>query len=149
VIVTATECSDLIDNDGDTTSDAADNGCWTNPSDPTTYNPNDNSEGGIIDLTPPTLRIWSDSPIVRFNGQATINYSISAPYAITCTVTGGGINETVNHVSGTTNGSELSSARQSKQRFTLSCPGFDNGTTRVIDSSQTFDLEVIPQVQEV
>jgi len=40
------ECSDGVDNTDieDTLADAADNGCWTNPSDSGTYNPADNDE---------------------------------------------------------------------------------------------------------
>jgi hypothetical protein len=40
-----TQCADGIDNDGDGLIDRADPGCWTNPLDPTTYNPNRDNEG--------------------------------------------------------------------------------------------------------
>ena len=39
-----TECSDNIDNDEDGSTDAEDAGCWTNPSDPESYDPNDDDE---------------------------------------------------------------------------------------------------------
>jgi hypothetical protein len=38
------QCSDGIDNDADGYIDSVDPGCWTNPADPTTYDPNDNTE---------------------------------------------------------------------------------------------------------
>lgn len=149
VIVSITQCSDGVDNDSDGTIDALDTGCYTNPLDPSTYDENDDSEGGIIDLPPPTLLIWSDSPLVRYNGQATINYSITAAYPITCTVTGGGINETINHTPGTTTGAQVSTSLKNKQQFILSCPGFTTATTRLIDSAESLTIEVVPLLQEV
>jgi len=145
------ECNDKFDNDDDNFIDTEDPGCHTDgdPSNPATFDPDDDSEGGIIDLPPPTLRIWSDATLIRFNGQATINYEITAAYAITCTVTGAGINETVNHTPGTTTGSEISNPLKNKQQFTLSCPGFTTATTRVIDSQESLTIEVVPQLQEV
>lgn len=38
------ECEDTFDNEGDGRIDAADPGCWSDPSDATTYNPLDNDE---------------------------------------------------------------------------------------------------------
>ena len=38
------ECSDGQDNDGDTLIDSADPGCWTDPQNPQTYDPQDNDE---------------------------------------------------------------------------------------------------------
>lgn len=148
-ITATTECSDGIDNDADSTSDDRDVGCWTDPFDSTTYNPADDSESGIITLNPPLLRLTADRSVVRTNERAGIIYEITAPYAITCTLTGGGINETINHVSGITADNVLSQALQNKQRFTLSCPGFNDGVFQVADSSKTLDIEIIPQVQEV
>lgn len=149
VIVTTTECSDSLDNDGDGTRDDRDNGCFSDPMDPTTYDPNDNSEGGMIDLIPPSLSLTSNKKFVRSNETVTINYSISAPYAITCVVSGGGINQTIMHTPGTTEGSVTSQELQNKQQFTLRCPGFATLSTRVIDSSTTLFIEVVPQIQEV
>jgi hypothetical protein len=40
----ATECADSIDNDSDGKVDASDPGCWSNPTDSNTYDPNDSSE---------------------------------------------------------------------------------------------------------
>ncbi len=40
-----TECADGIDNDGDGRDDEDDPGCFANPLDPSTYNPNDSTEG--------------------------------------------------------------------------------------------------------
>ena len=41
-------CSDGLDNDNDGKKDAQDSGCWEDPSNPTTYNPGDKDEGGMI-----------------------------------------------------------------------------------------------------
>jgi hypothetical protein len=154
VIVSGTalpECSDGVNNDPvqDVAVDAADNGCFTDPFDPSTYDPNDDNEGGIITLDPPILILTANRPIVRTNEQVTISYEITAPYAITCTLTGAGISETINHVPGTTNDTAVSQPLQNKQRFTLSCPGFNDGTFQVVDSAESLDVEIVPEIQEV
>lgn len=43
-------CSDTLDNDGDGRTDKNDPGCWANPDDPATYDPDDTSEGACGDL---------------------------------------------------------------------------------------------------
>jgi hypothetical protein len=153
VIVSGTaspECSDGINNDTqDTLVDSADNGCFTDPFDPDTYDPTDDTEGGIITLDPPTIILTTDRSVVRVNEDVVIGYEIEAPYGITCTLTGAGINETITHTSGTTIGVATSRALQNKQRFTLRCPGFNDGIMQVVDSSETIDVDIIPVVQEV
>ena len=52
VPVVPTECSDAVDNDNDRLVDALDPGCWTDPTDPTTYNPNDTTERTFVTLVP-------------------------------------------------------------------------------------------------
>jgi VCBS repeat-containing protein len=44
------QCSDDSDNDEDGDTDAEDIGCWTNPNDPETYDPNDNNETDPSDV---------------------------------------------------------------------------------------------------
>lgn len=50
------ECSDTIDNDGDGTVDCEDFGCWADPQDSTTCNPNDPSEQGDPEFDPGGFR---------------------------------------------------------------------------------------------
>ena len=52
VPVVPTECSDAVDNDSDRLVDALDPGCWTDPTDPTTYNPSDTTERTYVTLEP-------------------------------------------------------------------------------------------------
>lgn len=47
-----TACTDGIDNDDDGLTDASDPGCWTNPNDSETYDPEDNNETDPADVCP-------------------------------------------------------------------------------------------------
>src|SRR3990167_3253208 len=57
-----TQCSDGVDNDGDELVDELDPGCWSDPDDPETYNPDDNDENQqpIITLTTTTVYLMVD-----------------------------------------------------------------------------------------
>lgn len=70
-------CNDGMDNDGDGRQDQNDPGCWNDPTDPGTYNPNDNSEGdepncmntfdddgdGLVDQDDPGCYLYGDTTV--------------------------------------------------------------------------------------
>ena len=59
-------CSDLADNDTDGLTDAEDPGCWTDPNDPNTYDPNDNDE--------------NQKPVITLRGDATVTVVVGGTY---------------------------------------------------------------------
>jgi len=96
----------------------------------------------VLSLPAPTITITGPE-FVRSGGTATIGWEISAPYRVTCTVAGPGINESVEVVANTVTGSQTSSQLQNAARFVVTCiVGPDTYT-------ETFSVEVIPSFQEI
>jgi hypothetical protein len=147
--VVVPQCSDRRDNDGDATADTTDTGCFTNPGDPSTYDPNDNSESDAGTLVPPEITLEADNTFVRSNTRANITYRIRATYPLSCTLTGPGITSTFAYTSGTLERALATDPLINKQLVTISCipsavpPGSYNPTTRELI------IEIVPQIQEV
>jgi len=67
----AAACSDGLDNDGDGLIDSKDPGCWTDPTDPTTYDPTDTSEANV--LVPPI--ITASKEVIRPGDSVEISWN--------------------------------------------------------------------------
>ncbi len=139
------QCSDGDDNDGDGYTDRNDSGCRPNPNEPegptNTYDPDDDSEA-VVDN--PQITITANPAIIRYGDTATIEYSISNPNPLTCTMTGPGMPTTITYPgnvgpSEALQGTHISAPLTSTQTFTITC-----GATR----AQT-TVEVIPLAQEI
>jgi hypothetical protein len=142
------QCSDRRDNDGDTQIDAADVGCFTDPTDPSTYDPNDLYENDIAALTPPTITLTGRSTIVPYDTSATLDYTIVSAYPVNCTMTGGGESQSVAHLPPQTNGTIVTKQLQGTVTFTLAClpnlPGIVGTPTTATET-----IEVTPRAQEI
>ncbi|MFM2424254.1 MAG: hypothetical protein RLZZ70_645 [Candidatus Parcubacteria bacterium] len=148
--VVSVACQDGTDNDGDGFIDNRDPGCYTNPLDPTTYDPTHADETSLNSTTSPSVSI-DFAPVaspVRYGDTATLRYTITSPVPLSCTVTGGGMNTTVTHTPPTTTGTVSTAPVQNLQRFTIGCtatiPG--GGTMQFEEMTQ---VEVVPRAEEV
>jgi hypothetical protein len=147
IIVATPQCSDRNDNDSDGLNNADDPGCYTDPSNPSTYNPNDNSESDLAALPPPTIVLTARPDIVRYGDTATLEYTVTAAYPIVCTLTGGGESQSVTHTPPSTTGSFVTRPLQSTVTFTLSCsPNIIGVPSTPTAVSET--VQVIPLAQE-
>jgi hypothetical protein len=147
IIVAIPQCSDNRDNDGDGLNNADDPGCYTDPSNPSTYNPNDNNESDFAALPPPTIVLTARPDVVRFGDTATLAYEVIAAYPIICTLTGGGESQSVTHTPPSTTGNFVTRPLQSTVTFTLSCvPNVAGVPTTPTTVSET--VQVIPLAQE-
>lgn len=149
VIVTATECSDGRDNDADSTADTTDSGCFTNPGDPSTYDPNDNSESDAGTLLPPEIILEAESNFVRSNTPARVTYRIRGTYPMTCTLQGPGITSTFSYTSGTLERTLATDPLINKQLVTMSCVPSGVPAGSYDPTTRELIIEIIPQVQEV
>lgn len=119
-----TECSDSIDNDLDSLTDAADPGCWTDPTDPTTYDASDTSE---IDLPPtitatPGIVRQGDSFLLEWDPQGNPGCSLSANAVADGSIAG-----------------SLTITAQTQSTYTITCTG---------DQSASVRVQVIPNIFE-
>ena len=98
-------------------------------------------------VPPPTIQI-SGPEVIRSDETAEVAWEIAAPYAVTCSVQGPGINETV-VVSGmvgtpdTQSGSSESSVLQNATRFEASC------TVGADVYTEIYQVDVVPNFQEI
>ncbi len=147
--VIAPACTDSADNDGDSFIDRNDVGCLTDPLDPTTYNANDNNENDIATSTAMIrIEFGPASPLVRYNEGTNLEYTIQAPQALTCTVSGGGLNRIITYPGGAAvTGFVQSGDLTNTQSFTMKCDAAIQGYT--ISNERSTSVEVIPQAQEV
>ncbi len=147
--VITTQCADRADNDTDTFVDRRDVGCLTDPLDPNSYNPNDNNENDIATSTAMIrIEFGPASPLVRYNEGTNLEYTIQAPRALTCTVSGGGMNQVISYPGGAPVTNFVPSGNlQNTQSFTMKCDASIQGYT--ISNERSTSVEVIPQAQEV
>lgn len=147
IIVTTPQCSDRRDNDGDSTEDASDPGCYTDPLDPTTYDPNDDNEGDMATTSPSvTIEFKPIVNPVRYNTGAALEYIINGPAPMSCVVTGGGTNSPISHTPPRTTGQITTAPVTSTQQYTLRCTASVGGGTLQFERTTTVD--VLPQIQE-
>ncbi len=100
-----------------------------------------------LPLPPPTMSITGPE-VVRAGETAEVSWEVSAPYPVTCTVQGPGINETL-IIAGSLgspdpqSGTRASAPLQNASTFVVSCVvGSDTYT-------ETYEVEVIPTFQEI
>jgi hypothetical protein len=147
VNVVTRECSDGQDNDGDTFQDTTDPGCFTDPLDPDTYDPDDDNEGDIATTSPSvTIEFRPVVNPVQYNTPATLDYEISGPAPMSCQVTGGGANTPVGHTPSTTSGQVTTAPVRGTQQFTIRCTAIVGGVP--IQFERTTTVDVIPLAQE-
>lgn len=147
LIVTTPQCSDARDNEPDGTQDANDPGCYDDPLDPTTYDPNDDNEGDMATTSPSvTIEFKPVVNPVRYNTSAALAYIITGPAPMTCVVTGGGTNSTITHTPPRTTGQVATTPVTSTQQYTLRCTANVGGGTLQFERTTTVD--VLPQIQE-
>jgi hypothetical protein len=148
LIVTTPQCSDTRDNEPDGTQDANDPGCYDDPLDPTTYDPNDDNEGDMATTSPSvTIEFKPVVNPVRYNTGAALEYVINGPAPMSCVVTGGGTNSPITHTPPRTTGQITSAPVTSTQQYTLRCTATVGGSTLQFERTTTVD--VLPQIQEV
>lgn len=147
VIVATPQCADVRDNDSDGTQDATDPSCYTDPLDPSTYDPNDNNEGDLASTSASvTIEFKPVVNPVRYNTGAALSYIINGPAAMTCEVTGGGTNSNITHTPPRTTGQVITAPVTSTQQYTLRCTATVGGGTLQFERTTTVD--VLPQIQE-
>jgi hypothetical protein len=147
VIVFGTQCSDRSDNDSDGTTDTTDPGCFTDPLDPDTYDPDDNNEGDISTTSPSvTIEFKPVVSPVRYDSTAVLTYTIQGPAPMSCQVTGGGTNTNVTHSPSTTSGQVTTTPVRNTQQFTMRCTATVGGTT--LEFVRTTIVDVLPLAQE-
>jgi hypothetical protein len=147
VNVVTRECSDGQDNDGDTFQDTTDPGCFTDPLDPDTYDPDDDNEGDISTTsTSVTIEFRPVVNPVQYDTPATLEYEITGPAPMSCQVTGGGANTAVNHTPSTTSGQVTTAPVRGTQQFTIRCTAIVGGVP--IQFERTITVDVIPLAQE-
>jgi hypothetical protein len=147
VNVVTPECSDAQDNDSDTFQDSTDPGCFTDPLDPSTYDPDDDNEGDVATTSPSVVIEFR--PVVnpvRYDTSATLEYEITGPAPMSCQVTGGGANTAVNHTPSTTSGQVTTGPVRGTQQFTMRCTATVGGVT--VQFERTTTVDVIPLAQE-
>jgi hypothetical protein len=131
---TRPQCSDGLDNDGDGVVDEDDPGCRTNPSDPSTYDPNLDSETKPlsldIDATPKLVNDGDSSQIVW-----------SSTNAVSCTVTENNPNITDSWTG--TSGTQNTSPIGQTTVYTITCTGADGQT-----ATDTVTVRLNPTVHE-
>jgi hypothetical protein len=147
LIVVTPQCSDTRDNDTDGTQDTNDPGCFADPLDPTTYDPNDDNEGDMATTSPSvSLEFRPVTNPVQYNSVATLAYVINGPVGMNCTVTGGGTNITVNHRAPQTAGQVVTLPVTNEQQYWLRCTTIVGGSTLLFE--RTTRVEVLPLAQE-
>ncbi len=147
LIVATPQCSDARDNDTDGTQDTNDPGCFDDPLDPTTYDPNDDNEGDMATTSPSvTIEFRPVVNPVRYNTGAALEYVINGPAPMTCVVTGGGTNSPITHTPPRTTGQVTTAPVTSTQQYTLRCTA--NVGSGTLQFERTTIVDVLPQIQE-
>lgn len=147
VNVITSECSDSKDNDSDTLQDTTDPGCFIDPLDPDTYDPNDDNEGDVATTSSSvTIEFRPVVNPVRYDTPATLEYEINGPAPMSCQVTGGGSNTAINHTPDTTDGQVTTAPIRGTQQFKMTCTAVVGGVA--IDFERTTVVEVLPLAQE-
>lgn len=119
-----TECSDSLDNDLDSLIDASDPGCWTDPTDPTTYDASDETEANlppVITATPGIVR-QGDTFLLEWDPQGNVGCALSANAVADGSVAG-----------------SLTITAQTQSTYTITCVG---------DQSASVRVQVIPNIFE-
>jgi hypothetical protein len=97
-------------------------------------------------LVPPTLSLNAVNTTVRQGQSANLNWSISANYALNCTVTGGGASQLISFSAPSGSGTVTTPVLNNSQNFTLTC---ENTALGIAPVSDTARVDVIPNQQEI
>lgn len=94
---------------------------------------------------PPPVITFDGPDVVRIGDRVTVTVTVDAPYDVTCSFVGPGVNSSVvvSGVAGTGSATEQSTALQNSARFEVSCTAGSDVYTEV------YRVEVIPTFQEI
>ncbi len=98
----------------------------------------------VFTQDPPRMLLEVDRSVVRVNDTVNIRWEIESPYGVSCVLQDGANRRTIEHVSGTTNGTAVSEPIVNSRTITLICTSPSGVETRT-----SVDVSVVPVVQEV